>query len=138
MKPTSFDLPYGPISAAIRVLVLPITVATFICMAGYDAWHVSTQKRADFTFQDSDIANRKAQFADSVYIARGSAGPYKMGPGVTGVVGGGIRLQVKDQSVECPPVPGSHYDACSFINKDDKAYIMVLLFKDSAAIAQTN
>lgn len=93
-------------------------------------------KKSEFSFHDSDIANRKAQFADSVYIARGATGPYKVCPGVTGVVGGVIRLQVKDQSVECPPVPGSHYDALSFINEDGKAYIMVLLLKDAEPIAQ--
>lgn len=136
MKPASFDLPYGPISSAFRALVIPVTVAVFIGMAGYCAWLVGEHKSSEFSFHDSDLANRKAQFADSVYIARGASGPYKVGPGVTGVVGGGIRLQVKDQSVECPPVPGSHYDALSFINKDDKAYIMVLLLKDDDAIAQ--
>ena len=136
MKPESFDLPYGPMSSAFRALVIPVTVATFIGMAGYGTWLVSNHKRSEFSFHDSDIANRKAQFADSVYIALGAAGPYKEGPGVIGVVGGGIRLQVKDQSVECPAVPGSHYAASSFINKDEKAYIMVLLLKDTGEIAQ--
>ena len=135
MKPESFDLPYGPIASALRALAIPVIVAALIGIIGYGAWTVSTRQDVEFDIQSSDIA-RNAQNADSVFLARDAAGPYKQGPTVTGVVGGGIQLKVLDQSVECPAVPGSHYHASSFINKNEKAYILVLLFKDHPTIAE--
>ncbi len=138
MKPASFDLPYGPIASAIRALAIPVIVVALIGMVSYGAWSVSEHQRMEFSIQSSDIANQKSRYADSVYMARGADGPYKEGPGFTGVVGGGIQLHVADQSVECPSVPGSHYSASSFINKEGKAYILVLLMKNDSVIAEAH
>lgn len=135
MKPESFDLPYGPIASTIRTLSIPVIVVAMIGMAAYGAWSVSAHRRAEFPIKDSDVAHRMNQYADSIYLARGVGGPYKEGPGVTGVVGGGIQLNVRGQSVECPAVPGSHYSASSFINKEGKAYVLVLLLKDTQGSA---
>lgn len=129
MKPASFDLPYGPLAAALRVLGTPIIVAAFVIFLSFGVWSFMRQRAAEYSIHSSDIASHAANYADAVYVSKGAAGPYKQGPGVTGCVGAAVGLDVGEHSVRCPAVAGSYYDISSYINKDGGTYVLAMLVK---------
>lgn len=126
MRTESFDMPYGPMASAFRLLWTRFAFAALLCLAGLATWHAGNFWQDRYRITSSQLASISYSPSGGILYSGGAAGPYRRGAGLVGVVGGGVRfINGRKQEVDWPAVAGSYYACQSFINRNDDVFVVV-------------